>query len=341
MKFYYHEKISQAQKADEYEGKIKSPYYRNLCLSQLSDRSIYNRDFAKAHAQLAGALAYFANRRFWREEIEIQSQMAKLWREKGNFQEAESLYKTIYIKSETEGLALRSAAIAVDLGNLYMEEDDDFQAECWYQKALHLFEKEKNADGIMLVNSNLINIFFAKGNWLEAEKLLRAVLAANEEKQLPNSCAIDYLNWANLENLRLHDDKALKLLEHATEIFKNAGNSKGLTECAFLKGQNSLFRPRAPGRQARGRKMVQCRSKDRLRHIQAIRLLARQRPGGRHAQDARRHHIRKNQVRYAAPAADAATGKRNGWTASGKSPGNFPGRRKIIITTNFGICILT
>ena len=234
-------KISQAQKADEFEGKIKSPYYRNLCLIQLSDRSIYNRDFAKAIAQLAGALAYFANRRLWREEIEVQSQMAKLWREKGNFREAESLYKTIYIKSETEGQALRSAAIAVDLGNLYMEEDDDFQAECWYQKALRLFEKEKDADGIMLVNSNLINVFFAKGNWLEAEKLLRAVLAANEEKLLPNSCAIDYLNWACLENLRLHNDKALKLLEHATEIFKNAGNSKGLTECAYLRARITCF----------------------------------------------------------------------------------------------------
>ena len=237
LNFYYHEKISQSNKADEYVKKIKTPYFRNLCLIQLSDRSIYNRDFARAQAQLAGALAYFTLHRLWREEIEIQSQMAKLWREKGNFKEAEALYKTIYVKSETEGLALRSAFIAVDLGNLYLENDDDFQAECWYQKALHLFEKEKNADGIMLVNSNLINIFFAKGNWLEAEKLLRAVLAANEEKQLPNSCAIDYLNWASLENLRLHDDKALKLVERAAEIFKNAGNNKGLSECAYIRGK--------------------------------------------------------------------------------------------------------
>ena len=241
LNFYYFEKISQNKKADEYEKKLKSPYYRNLSIMQLSDRSIYNRDFAKAQDQLTGALAYFEVHHLCREEIGIQSQMAKLLREKGNFKEAESLYKTIYIKSETEGLALESAFITVDLGNLYFEKDDDFQAECWYQKALRLFEKEKNSDGIMLVNSNLINILFTKGNWLEAEKLLRDILATNEKKQLLNSCAIDYLNWASLENLRLHDDKSRKLIEHASDIFKTVGNSKGLTECAFLRGKISCF----------------------------------------------------------------------------------------------------
>ena len=241
LNFYYHEKISPGKKADVYENKIKSPYYRNLCFLQLSDRSIYNRDFAKAQDQLSGALAYFEAHRHCREAIEVQSQMAKLLREKGNFKQAESLYKTIYIKSESEGLVLSSAFIAVDLGNLYFENDDDFQAECWYQKALRGFEKEKNVDGTMLANSNLINIFYSKGNWQEAEKLLRGILAANEEKRLLNSCAIDYLNWASLEILRLHDDKALKLIAHAAEIFKTAGNRKGLTECAFLKGKTTCF----------------------------------------------------------------------------------------------------
>ena len=241
LNFFYHEKISQSEKADEFEKKIQTPYYRNLCLMQLSDRNIYNRNFAKAQDQLAIALAYFEEHRLCREETGIQSQMAKLWREKGNFKEAESLYKTIYIKSETEGLALESAFIAVDLGNLYLEKDDDFQAECWYHKALNLFEKEANADGIMLVQSNLINILLGKGNWQEAEKLLRHILSGNEAKSLPNSCAIDFLNWASLESLRLHDDKALKLIQHAAEIFKNTKNNKGQTECAFLKGKISFF----------------------------------------------------------------------------------------------------
>jgi transcriptional regulator with AAA-type ATPase domain/tetratricopeptide (TPR) repeat protein len=247
LNFFYHEKISQGKKADEYEKKIKGLYYKNLCLIQLTDRSIYSGDFTKAQAQLDGALAFFKARHSCREEIEIQNQMAKLLREKGDFIKAESLYKTIYVKSTVENLILNSALVAVDLGNLYYENDDDFQAECWYQKALKLFEKEKNLDGIMLVNSNLANIFLSKGDWLEAERLLAAILARDQEKELPNSCAIDFLNWASLEFLRFHDDQALKLIERSQQIFEKIGNQKGLGECSFLRGNIAFAGARAPG----------------------------------------------------------------------------------------------
>ncbi|HEX7502890.1 MAG TPA: tetratricopeptide repeat protein, partial [Acidobacteriota bacterium] len=246
LNFVYQEKIGQGKKSAEYVNKITSPYYRNLAIIQWSDRSIYNRGFAKARSQLAGALEYFSARHRDREEIETLSQMAKLHREMGDFQEAESLYKTIYIRSESDGLALHSAYAAVDLGNLYFENDDDFQAECWYRKAARSFARENNQDGIMLVNSNLLNILYAKGGWLEADKLLRAILAWDEEKRLLNSSAIDYLNWANLETLRLHDDQALKLVEQAAGIFKNTANSKGLGECAFVRGRISFFAEKSP-----------------------------------------------------------------------------------------------
>jgi two-component system response regulator AtoC len=145
------------------------------------------------------------------------------------------LYKTVFIKSETEGFRLNSAFTAVDLGNLYLENDDDFQAESWYRKALELFEKEKNSAGVMLVNSNLITIFINEGNWKEAENLLHHILSHSEEKKPPISCAIDYLNWAALEYLRLNNNQALKLVERATRLFAKIGNNKGLAECAFLK----------------------------------------------------------------------------------------------------------
>ena len=219
LNFFYLEKISEIKKADAFVKKIKAPYYRNISVIQLSDRKIYNGNYAKAQSMLEVALSYFQAQHSCREEIEIQNQMAKLQREKGCFSTAESLYKSIFIKSETEGLQLNSAFTAVDLGNLYLENDDDFQAESWYQKALKLFEKEKNNDGIMLVNSNLINIFISKGNWKEAESLLRCTLASGAEKKLLISCAIDYLNWANLEYLRQNNGQALKLIERASQIF--------------------------------------------------------------------------------------------------------------------------
>ncbi|MEI6613493.1 MAG: sigma 54-interacting transcriptional regulator [Chrysiogenales bacterium] len=236
LNFFFLEKTSETKKADSFIKKIIAPYYRNLAVIQLSDRSIYSGNHAKAQSQLEDALSYFQAQHCCREEIEIQNQMAKLQREKGRFLTAESLYKTMFIKSETEGFRLNSAFTAVDLGNLYLENDDDFQAESWYQKALKLFEKEKNSDGIMLVNSNLINIFISKGNWQEAESLLRGILACNEEKKIFISCAIDYLNWATLEYLRLNNSRALKLIERSTQIFAKIGNNKGLAECAFLKG---------------------------------------------------------------------------------------------------------
>ena len=237
LNFFFLEKTSETKKADMFLKKIKDPLYRNLAVIQSSDRSIYSGDYGKAQSQLEGALSYFQARRYCREEIEIQNQMAKLQREKGCFQAAEALYKTTYIKSETEGFRLNSAFTAVDLGNLYLENDDDFQAESWYQKALKLFEKDKNSDGIMLVNSNLINIFISKGNWKEAEYLLRTILACNEEKKLLISCAIDYLNWAGLEYLRQNNGQALKLIEQATKIFEKIGNNKGLGECVILKSK--------------------------------------------------------------------------------------------------------
>ncbi len=235
LNFVSLDKISESKKADAFAIKIKDPYFRSLAVIQFSDRNIYNGNYAKARSQLDAALSYFQNQHCGREEIEIQNQLAKLQREKGSFTAAESMYKTIFIRSETEGFRLNSAFTAVDLGNLYLENDDDFQAESWYQKALKLFEKEKNSDGIMLVHSNLITIFIHEGKWKEAESLLHHVLSRSEEKKLPVSCAIDYLNWAYLEYLRLDNDRALKLIEQASKIFAKIGNNKGLAECAFLK----------------------------------------------------------------------------------------------------------
>ena len=252
LNFIYCEKVAETKKADAFAKKIKDPYYRNLAAIQLSDRKIYHHDYAKAQSQLEAALTFFKKQRCWREEIEIQNQMAKLQREKGCFQAAESLYKTLFIRSESEGFRLNSAFTAVDLGNLYLENEDDFQAEGWYQKALPLFEKEKNSDGIMLVNSNLITIHIGAGNWNEAEILLRSILTHNEEKKSLVSCAIDYLNWAGLEYLRLNYGRASKLIARAKPIFEKVGNHKGLGECAFLESkiffaEGKTISPLAPG----------------------------------------------------------------------------------------------
>ncbi len=241
-----HEKLSQKSKAAACARKIRSPYYRHLSSIPLSDRSIYNRDFAMARAQLGAALDFFIAGKRRREEIETRSQMAKLLREEGDVESSESMYKTLFVQGEADGLALSSAGAAVDLGNLYAENDDDFQAECWYQKAGRLYTREKNNDGLMLVNANLVNVFLAKGDWRQADKLLREILAWDEDKKLLDSSAIDLLNWAELETLRLHGEKAQKLIDRAEAIFRSSANRKGLTECAFLRGRLGGFEQKFP-----------------------------------------------------------------------------------------------
>ena len=137
LRFIALEKAAQNIQADVLAKKIRDPYFHNLAVIQRTDRSIYHGDHAKAQLQLEGALAYFQSRHCGREEIEVLNQMAKLQREKGCFAAAESLYKNTFIKSEVKGFRSNSAFTAVDLGNLYLENNDDFQAESWYQKALN------------------------------------------------------------------------------------------------------------------------------------------------------------------------------------------------------------
>jgi transcriptional regulator with AAA-type ATPase domain len=252
LNFIALEKASDTSRADALAAKIKDPYFKNLTVIQYSDRSIYRGDLPRARRLLEGALAYFQSQHCAREEIEILNQMAKLHRETGRFTAAESLYKSTFVKSEIAGLRLNSAFTAVDLGNLYLESNDNFRAESWYQKALRLFVREKNSDGIMLVNSNRINILIDEGKWKEAEHLLRDVLARNEEKALAASCAIDCLNWAQLEYLRLNSGPALDLLERAAAQFAKIGNNKGLAECALLRAQISFLESHAPDERSPG-----------------------------------------------------------------------------------------
>lgn len=235
LNFMRQEKQARSARAAGYAGRIVSSYYRGLALVQQSDRAIYSHEFAAARGQLQEALACLAAAGGTRAVTAARSQQAKLLREEGRFAEAEALYKAIYVESGEEGPQPCAAAAAVDLGNLYLETDDDFQAECWYRKAERLYARAGDADGRMLVNANLANVLLAKGDWLQADRLLEESLAWDEERNLPAASGVDLLNRAGLEVLRLRDERALQLVERAEAAFRAARNRKGLGECAFLR----------------------------------------------------------------------------------------------------------
>ncbi len=242
LKFYYCEKFSDRKNADRYLAKIKDDFYRHLSLTYLCDRHIYRGDFSRAEKILKAAERYFSGHGFAKEEIEVQSQMGKVLREKGEFPKAEQLYKSIFIRSEMKNFHLLSAYISVDLGNLYLEHDDDLQAEIWYNKAVKLFAGEGNCDGDMLVKSNLAEIYIRKGNWKEAESLLKKVLDHDRKKKHIASAAIDFFNLAHLEFLRRNWTESLKMCDQSLSLFTRAGNTKGILENIFLKNKVLFIR---------------------------------------------------------------------------------------------------
>ncbi len=293
LNFMRQEKLARPLAAAGYAARIVSPYYRGLALVQQSDRAIYSRKFAVARAQLQEARACLGAGG-GRAGFAALSQQAKLLREEGRLAEAEALYKAIFVQSGEEGPEPCAAAAAVDLGNLYVEADDDFQAECWYRKAEQLYARAGDADGRMLVSANLAHVLLAKGDWLQAERLLEESLAWDGEKNLPAASGVDLLNRAGLEVLRLRPERALQLAKRAEAAFRIARNRKGLGECAFLRlraggdpgacrsglGADpravlALLRRPAPAHEDNGgelRRLLQSISSRRLR-FEALRLL--------------------------------------------------------------------
>lgn len=234
LNYIYYEKILALKSADRYLKKIKKPLFVHLANVKLSDRYIYEGNFKKAGQILTEAAAYLEEKKYLADEIEARSQYAKLLRQKKEFNEAEKLYKNLFIKSEMNHFRLFSAYISVDLGNLYFAGDDFTQAEVWYRKALKIFQNVKNKNGIMLAESNLVEINKIKGNWQETERYLKSILAYDKERKSLDSMAIDYINIAHLEYLKHNEVGAREFLQKAMDLFEKRKNAAGIIECELL-----------------------------------------------------------------------------------------------------------
>ncbi|MCP5106284.1 MAG: AAA domain-containing protein, partial [bacterium] len=244
LTYIYYEKISDNARADRYFRKLKEPLFIHLANIKLSDRHIYGGDYGKAARILEDAAAYLAQNRYLKDEIDARCQQAKLLRQQQHYPESEKSYKNLFIKSETHNFPLLSAYISSDLGNLFYHNRDNFvQAEVWYKKALKLFQRLENRNGIMLARSNLAEVNKHKGNWRRAEDYLRTVLAYDRERKSDDSAAIDYFNIAHLEYLRHNEAGAREHLEEAAVIFKKKKNTGGIIECELLKLKLALLFP--------------------------------------------------------------------------------------------------
>jgi transcriptional regulator with PAS, ATPase and Fis domain len=244
LNYVYYEKVTGIKEADHYLRKIKNPLFIHLSNIKRSDQYIYEGNYEKAETILNEAVDYLKQKKYVRDEIDGRNQLAKLLREKQEISQAEKLYKNIFIKSEMKNYPLLSAYISVDLGNLYLTRDDFNQAEVWYKKALKIFQDQKNKNGMLLAQSNLVEVNKFKGNWQESRSYLKSILVHDTERKSIISMGIDYYNIAHLEYLKQNQSRAREFLQKAIELFEKKKDVSHLIECELLKSKLSFLTPR-------------------------------------------------------------------------------------------------
>jgi DNA-binding NtrC family response regulator len=235
LRFVYYRKRSEDKPADKHLKKIKGELFRQRSALLLSDRHLYRGEYKEAKILLDKAIDYFHRQGWQADEIEAKSQLAKLLREKQDFPEAKKMYKNLFIKSEMKNYRLLAADISVDLGNLYWFQDKFNSAETWYKKALKLFQKLENQNGIFLVKSNLVLLNKIKGNWQDVKKDLEAILAYDQQNNAVNSMGVDYFSIGHLEYLKHRFATAREFVETARSFFEKNVNRSSIIECELLK----------------------------------------------------------------------------------------------------------
>lgn len=235
LSFTLHHRESDHEKAQALRKQIDSAIYAHRAELEMCDRSIYQGDYEGAQNGLKKALAFFSQYGYEKDEIETLILRAKLLREKGDYGEAEKLYKNLLIRARMKPFQLLSARLCVDLGNLFHRRDDFKTAETWYRRALKRFDSQNNRNGILLASFNLSHTDRANGNWRETGRFLEEILKADGEAGSKAAMAIDYYNIAHLEYLKLRMDRCREFVETAIHLFKEQRHFNPLVECELLK----------------------------------------------------------------------------------------------------------
>jgi len=229
------------EKRLDYEGAdsrlkhIRTPQFVHSAHTILADRYIYDGRFREAEEILDAAVGFFRGEGRPGDEIQTLSQLAKLWREKGEAVRAEALYRCLFLRSQLIGASLLSGYLALDLGNLFFLRDGFDRASFWYRQARRLFAVQRQRNGAILVKSNLAELEKISGDWNKAERILRSILKYDRDQGYPSAVAVDWFNLAHLEYLRGRFARALAHLERARELFARRDGGAGLAECALLR----------------------------------------------------------------------------------------------------------
>ncbi len=237
LNFIYYDKISNEDRAISYRGKIKGAFFKTLADLQQATWLIYAGKYAQAEAALNRAVPFLKEKKYYRGSLQAQSLLAKLLREQGNFRDAERIYLNICVQGESLGFQLLAAYFSIDLGNLYVYQDDYARAEYWYKRSLKIFRENDNKNGIYLAKSNLMDVYKWKGHWLKVEKYFSSILEFDRERKLVEAMGVDFFNIAHLEYLKHNFSQALISVEKALKFFRQRHSHHCIIEGELLKLQ--------------------------------------------------------------------------------------------------------
>jgi CHAT domain-containing protein/tetratricopeptide (TPR) repeat protein len=141
--------------------------------------------------------------------------------------------QTATAEEETAALMLQ-ADQAVNTG-------DYSTARLNFQKALDLYEHQKNPKAVADASYNLGVVCIALSNYAEARKALRQALALHEKLKDDQAAASDMTEIANIEFFQTNYEESLKIGQKALAIHEKEQNQKGIADTLRVIGMTYQF----------------------------------------------------------------------------------------------------
>jgi tetratricopeptide (TPR) repeat protein len=157
-----------------------------------------------------------------------QSALADLLTTRGQYDEAERLYKLSLEVKEKIGDSREVAVTQSALAALLTTRGQYDEAERLYKLSLEVFEKIGDSRGVAVTQSALAALLTTRGQYDEAERLYKLSLEVFEKIGDSRGVAVTQSALAALLTTRGQYDEAERLYKLSLEVFEKIGDSRGV-----------------------------------------------------------------------------------------------------------------
>jgi tetratricopeptide (TPR) repeat protein len=164
-----------------------------------------------------------------KEQAAVLCIIGLIYRNKGNFDEAEKMH-FMALKIEKEGN--REEGMALEYGNLgviYQIRGELDKAEEMHKKSLEIEKKLWHLEGMASEYGNLGNIYRMRSDFEKAKKMYNRVLEIEEKLGRPDSIALAYGNLGLIYKTRGELDKAEEMHLKSLKIKEKLGLQQGIS----------------------------------------------------------------------------------------------------------------